>query len=70
MEVSQLKTAVFSDHPVSMKYRGLFELRNRKETDFGKYQLLYYAPAGAFKIEEVVGEWEKRWANKKVSRKR
>lgn len=36
-----VSTAVFSDNPVSMKYRGTMDLMNRKETGAGKFQLFY-----------------------------
>jgi hypothetical protein len=39
----EVKTTAFSDHPVSMKYRGIFELAKREEKDApgGKFMLNY-----------------------------
>lgn len=49
-KMSYVVTTAFSDHPVSMKYRGIFELLSRKEAE---------APATGFQLQygsEVRGE--------------
>lgn len=52
-------TTAFSRKPVSMKYRGIFKLHKRSETD-GGYSLNYYAPFGDYRLSDVVGLWKKK----------
>lgn len=57
-------TTAFSDNPVSMKYRGLFELHGRKEhTEPGKkrYEIMYKAPMGAWSLSEALTEWKQKF---------
>jgi hypothetical protein len=67
-DVRGLVTAVFSDKPVSMKYRGLFDLLSRrpiKEAErerFGsKYVLVYGARPGRWTLHEALAEWQRRY---------
>ena len=69
-----LITTAFSKNPVSMKYRGLFRLMNKKElpgvelgeTDMSKiyynqgWQLNYGAPLGQWTLAEGLAEWKKK----------
>lgn len=69
-----LVTTAFSKNPVSMKYRGLFKLLNKKrlpgvdenETDMSKryynegYQLNYGAPMGQWTLQEGLEIWKKK----------
>jgi hypothetical protein len=69
-----LITTAFSKNPVSMKYRGLFKLLNKKElpgvddgeTDMSKiyynqgWQLNYGAPLGQWTLAEGLAEWKKK----------
>jgi hypothetical protein len=51
-----LRTAVFTDKPVSMKYRGIFQLKNRKEGF-----LLYETDLGTRSLEEMLPLWLKKY---------
>lgn len=53
-------TTAFADHPISMKYRGLFMLHKRKEVE-GGYLLNYYAVLGAQKMAQVLEIWCKKY---------
>ena len=53
-------TTAFSRHPVSMKYRGLFELHKRKQQD-GGYLLNYYAGLGDRTLAESLVLWQKKF---------
>jgi hypothetical protein len=57
--VRGLTTAAYSDRPVSMKYRGLFDLWKRTETpaDRTRYTLSYAAPLGAWSLDDALGRW-------------
>lgn len=59
-----LFTTAFSQHPVSMKYRGLFELYSRKETpgEEHAYMLNYTALFGQWTLKEGYAEWHKKHA--------
>jgi hypothetical protein len=57
--VRSLVTTAFSQKPVSMKYRGLFTLLNRKETDDG-YALNYAADVGKWTLSEGYALWRKK----------
>ncbi len=58
MRVKSIGTTAFTDKPVSMKYRGLFELAGRKE---GK--LNYTSPAGKWTLAEGMEWWMRNHAN-------
>lgn len=53
--VKSLITTAFSNRPVSMKYRGLFELLNRSETD--KNDDDYYAQGFKLNYAQFMGKW-------------
>lgn len=53
-------TTVFTDSPVSMKYRGIYTLHSRK-----KGRLNYLTEAGAYKIDEVITLWLRKYCHKK-----
>jgi hypothetical protein len=59
MYVRSLSTAVFSDKPISMKYRGVFVLDKRSVNDAGQQVLLYRADAGSFTVREAISQWLK-----------
>lgn len=50
--VKALTTTAFTDKPVSMKYRGLFEIHSRKEG-----RINYTAPAGRWTLQEGFKWW-------------
>ena len=56
---NRLKTTVFTKSPVSMKYRGVFELMERKE---GK--LIYEADVSDNTIDYEVKKWLESWKEK------
>lgn len=55
-------TTAFSQHPVSMKYRSIFDLHSRKETPEGDhaYMLNYVAPFGTWTLAEGYAEWHRK----------
>ena len=55
-------TTAFSHNPISMKYRGLFDLHSRKETPEGDhpYMLNYVAPIGSWTLAEGYAQWCKK----------
>ncbi|MFN0145967.1 MAG: hypothetical protein ACKVT1_05610 [Dehalococcoidia bacterium] len=56
--VRTLLTTAFSTHPVSMKYRGLFDLQSRKKAkDSDRYQLNYVAKTGQWTLQEGFEKW-------------
>lgn len=63
-----LLTTAFSDRPVSMKYRGLFEILTRKEDvkpkvgKAYKFQLNYWSPMGRWTLAEGLAEWKSKHA--------
>lgn len=57
-----LFTTAFSQHPVSQKYRGVFDLVSRKDREPGSsapYALNYCARLGQWPLAEVLGRWER-----------
>ncbi len=60
--VREITTTAFSDHPVSMKYRSIFELLKREEQKDGphRYQLHYVAPAGRWTLQDALATWKRR----------
>ncbi|USK77852.1 hypothetical protein LIT31_27030 (plasmid) [Peribacillus frigoritolerans] len=50
--IKALSTTAFTDKPVSMKYRGLFEVHSRKEG-----RVNYTAPAGKWSLQEGYKWW-------------
>lgn len=55
--VVRIQTTVFSKEPVSMKYRGLYELLRRDEKE-GK--LVYQTMAGQFDVKEALRIWKEK----------
>lgn len=62
--IRSLVTAAYTDRPVSMKYRGLFELTKRGETPDGPttFVLLYAAPLGAWSLDDALTRWRESFA--------
>jgi len=56
LEIPKCRTMVFTDKPVSMKYRGLYELARR---DPGK--LVYETELGILDVSEVIPLWLKKF---------
>jgi len=56
LEIPKCRTMVFTDKPVSMKYRGLYELARR---DPGK--LVYETELGILDLSEVISLWLKKF---------
>jgi hypothetical protein len=56
-----LRTTVFSAAPVSMKYRGLFELTERKAWNEAYHRLIYESEAGRWPLKEVIGTWLRKY---------
>ncbi len=56
LEIPKCRTMVFTDKPVSMKYRGLYELARR---DPGK--LVYETELGLLDLSEVIPLWLKKF---------
>jgi hypothetical protein len=70
--IHYLITTAFSDHPVSMKYRGLFKLLSRKDNanpapGEHRYALNYLAEAGKWTLAEGLKEWKKRHSKSELS---
>lgn len=60
--VRSLVTTVFSQNPVSMKYRGLFKVLNRKEDNAyhaQKYQINHGVKMGEWTLDEGLQMWKK-----------
>jgi hypothetical protein len=55
-EIKHLATTAFSKNPVSMKYRGLFEVLKRKEQN-GKFIINYTANAGKWTLKQGFNHW-------------
>lgn len=59
--VRYMVTTAFTNNPVSMKYRGLFDLHSRKEAGDKspfQFQLQYVAEAGRWTLDEGLKEWK------------
>lgn len=57
-------TTAFSNHPVSMKYRGIFKLHKRKELKSG-YMLNYFAFFGEYPLSQALKIWKRKYAKEK-----
>ncbi|MGU9981475.1 hypothetical protein ACJ4V0_15680 [Phreatobacter sp. HK31-P] len=66
---TKVMTTAFSDHPVSMKYRGSYEIGKRTEVNApeGKFLLNYYSPVRAEPLEATYQWWWKRDGKKAVA---
>ena len=68
--VNGVLTTAFTDRPVSMKYRGVLELRGRKENKpepgsahgHQRWMLNYAAKAGAWSLADALSIWKKKHA--------
>ncbi len=57
-------TTAFSEKPVSMKYRGIYELYSRKEANEGshaRFQLNYLTPVRCMSNDEIYADWWRRF---------
>lgn len=63
--VECVRTTAFSDHPQSMKYRGVFSLVSR-ETHPGGYKLVYEGRMTDMPLAEHLRLWLKEEANKRA----
>lgn len=61
--VTWIATTVFTRHPESMKYRGVFRRFSRRPSAGGAFQLNYYALAGHQSLQEALDEWRRRFQN-------
>lgn len=59
MRITKVITTAFTDKPVSMKYRGLFEILNRKEG-----MINYQADAGKWTLREAFEWWNSKHSTK------
>lgn len=57
--IRTILTTAFTDKPVSMKYRGVYELHSRKPG-----RLNYIAQAGGYTLKEVITLWLKKYDKK------
>lgn len=59
--IRSVTTTAFTDRPVSMKYRGLFELLSRKEGDDGRhrFKLGYGTVYPEFTLAEQLARWKR-----------
>lgn len=57
-------TTAFSKNPVSMKYRGIYDLHKRiDDKESGGYRLNYFAQMGLYSLEEAFALWLKKYHN-------
>ncbi len=63
-EFAWVCTTAFSRHPASMKYRGVFKLHRRQETENG-YLLNYFAPFSGLSLKESLAAWRKKYRKNK-----
>ena len=66
--INAIRTAVFSDHAVSMKYRNLFRLRRREPVKDGphSYHLHYEAQAGQWPLPDGYAMWVERYGERRI----
>lgn len=64
----EIQTAVYSNSPVSMKYRGLMDLaaREEREGEPFKFKLSYEAEAGRWSLADALDEWKRRWGQRRL----
>lgn len=57
-------TTAFSKNPVSMKYRGVYDLHKRiDDKESGGFRLNYYSQMGLYTLEEAFELWLKKYHN-------
>jgi hypothetical protein len=61
--IRQVATTAFSQHPQSMKYRGLLKCTKRTEVKDGphRWQLQYEGDLGGWSLAEALEMWRARW---------
>lgn len=62
-------TTAFTDNPVSMKYRGLFDLHSRKDAgskSMHKFQLQYLSKSNRWTLDEGLAEWKRKHGLKRA----
>lgn len=61
--ITDVVTTAFSQNPSSMKYRGLFSLQSRKESEdpLYKWMLNYESKVGRWTLAEGLAEWKRRY---------
>lgn len=66
-EYTSILTHAFTNHPQSMKYRGVFKLLRRDELkdDTKKYKLAYHKEFTKDSLDEVMRKWAKKFLPKK-----
>ena len=64
--IYSLATTAFSKKPVSMKYRGLFHLLNKTQTNESEYKLNYGANLGEWTLAEGLKMWKDKYGNECV----
>jgi len=57
-KISIIQTTVYTDKPVSMKYRGIYKLERREEG-----RLIYRTQAGCLKLKDVLAIWKEKYEN-------
>lgn len=62
--VTWVSTTVFSQHPQSMKYRGLFRRFSKKQTADKRWKLQYFARFHETTLAEEFAKWQKRYHSK------
>ena len=62
VDIRTITTTAFSKHPVSMKYRGLFEILKRSEVG-EEYHINYGSPAGKWPIKEGLNRWYDKYGS-------
>jgi hypothetical protein len=67
--VDTVYTTAFSNNPVSMKYRGVFTLANRKEVNSseGRYALNYFAKLGNLSLKDILPLWKSKYDHDKAA---
>ena len=60
MEFGWIATTAFSPNPVSMKYRGVMKLHNRRE-EGGRYAINYVAPFSGQSLQEQFQAWRSKY---------
>jgi hypothetical protein len=65
--VREVQTAVFTNKPASMKYRGLMKIREREELGEGdafRFKITYQGQAGQWTLTEALETWKSKWGQK------
>ncbi len=59
---NSIATTAFAKNPVSMKYRGMFKVLNRRQLDDGRYEINYGSDLGRWTLAEGLAEWRRKHA--------